>query len=178
MPLVAAHAMTLRPSSPLVAEPPRTRELELSAPGQFYAMAKPSNAGLCRGTGRGSSHRSGQLLQVVRPELDLCVKLVQRNQHEHRRIEAGPRPDEADRGHRELVAGLPQAETIVVAVPQTDAEKRSLRGTAGLPRHDEVTFTAAEIGDQIVSALERRIAMMTEELQKLGVETTPRLREA
>jgi hypothetical protein len=40
-----------------------------------------------------------------------------------------------------------------------------------------VTFTTAEIGDQIVSALERRVAMMTEELQKLGVETTPRLRE-
>jgi hypothetical protein len=35
----------------------------------------------------------------------------------------------------------------------------------------------AEIGDQIVSALERRIAMMTEELQKLGVETGPRLHE-
>jgi hypothetical protein len=69
------------------------------------------------------------------------------------------------------------AETLVVAIPQTEAEKRGLRGAAGLPRHDEVAFTAAEIGEQIVSALERRIAMMTEELQKLGVETAPRLRE-
>ena len=76
-----------------------------------------------------------------------------------------------------LLPAYRKAETIIVAVPQTDAEKRSLRGTAGLPRHDEVTFTAAEICDQVVSALERRIAMMTEELQKLGVETAPRLRE-
>jgi hypothetical protein len=76
-----------------------------------------------------------------------------------------------------LLPAYRQAESIVVAIPQTDAEKRSLRGAAGLPRHDEVTFTAAEIGDQIVSALERRIAMMTEELQKLGVEPAPRLSE-
>lgn len=76
-----------------------------------------------------------------------------------------------------LLPAYRKAETIVVAIPQTDAEKRSLHGTAGLPRHDEVTFTVAEIGDQIVSALERRIAMMTEELQKLGVETGPRLHE-
>jgi hypothetical protein len=76
-----------------------------------------------------------------------------------------------------LLPAYRNAETLVVAIPQTEAEKRSLRGTAGLPRHDEVTFTAAEVGDQIVSALERRIAMMTEELQKLGVETAPRLRE-
>jgi hypothetical protein len=76
-----------------------------------------------------------------------------------------------------LLPAYREAEAIVIAIPQTDAEKRSLRGTAGLPRHDEVTFTAAEIGDQIVSALERRIAMITEELQKLGVETAPRLRE-
>jgi hypothetical protein len=76
-----------------------------------------------------------------------------------------------------LLSAYRKAEAIAVAIPQTDAEKRSLRGAAGLPRHDEVTFTAAEIGDQIVSALERRVAMMTEELQKLGVETTPRLRE-
>jgi molecular chaperone DnaK (HSP70) len=76
-----------------------------------------------------------------------------------------------------LLPAYRKAETIVVAIPQTDAEKRSLHGTAGLPRHDEVTFTVAEIGDQIVSALERRIAMMTEELQKLGVETAPRLHE-
>ena len=76
-----------------------------------------------------------------------------------------------------LLSAYGKAEAIVVAIPQTDAEKRSLRGAAGLPRHDEVTFTAAEIGDQIVSALERRIAMMTEELQKLGVEAAPRLRE-
>jgi len=76
-----------------------------------------------------------------------------------------------------LLPAYRKAETIVVAIPQTDAEKRSLHGTAGLPRHDEATFTAAEIGDQIVSALERRIAMMTEELQKLGVETGPRLHE-
>lgn len=52
-----------------------------------------------------------------------------------------------------------------------------LHGVAVLPRHDEVAFTAAEIGNQIVSALERRITTMTEELQKLGVETAPRLRE-
>ncbi len=76
-----------------------------------------------------------------------------------------------------LLPAYRNAETLIVAIPQTEAEKRSLRGTAGLPRHDEVTFTAAEIGDQIVSALERRIAMMKEELQKLGVETAPRLRE-
>ncbi len=76
-----------------------------------------------------------------------------------------------------LMPAYRKAETIVMAIPQTDAEKRSLHGTASLPRHDEVTFTAAEIGDQIVSALERRIAMMTEELEKLGVETAPRLRE-
>ncbi|MGA8756988.1 MAG: hypothetical protein WB611_11805 [Stellaceae bacterium] len=76
-----------------------------------------------------------------------------------------------------LLSAYRKAEAIAVAIPQSDAEKRSLRGTAGLPRHDEVTFTTAEIGDQIVSALERRVAMMTEELQKLGVETTPRLRE-
>ena len=76
-----------------------------------------------------------------------------------------------------LLPAYRKAETIVMAIPQTDAEKRSLHGTASLPRHDEVTFTAAEIGDQIVSALERRIAMMTEELKKLGVETGPRLHE-
>ena len=76
-----------------------------------------------------------------------------------------------------LLSAYGKAEAIVVAIPQTDAEKRSLRGAADLPRHDEVTFTAAEIGDQIVSALERRVAMMSEELQKLGVETAPRLRE-
>jgi molecular chaperone DnaK (HSP70) len=76
-----------------------------------------------------------------------------------------------------LLPAYRKAESIIAAIPQTEAEKRSLRGSAGLPRHDEVTFTAAEIGDQIVSALERRIAMMTEELQKLGVETAPRLRE-
>jgi hypothetical protein len=76
-----------------------------------------------------------------------------------------------------LLSAYRKAEAIAVAIPQTDAEKRSLRGAAGLPRHDEVTFTTAELGDQIVSALERRVAMMTEELQKLGVETAPRLRE-
>jgi hypothetical protein len=76
-----------------------------------------------------------------------------------------------------LLSAYRKAEAIVVAIPQTDAEKRSLRGAAGLPRHDEVTFTTAEIGDQMVSALERRVAMMTEELQKLGVETAPRLSE-
>lgn len=76
-----------------------------------------------------------------------------------------------------LLSAYRKAEAIAVAIPQSDAEKRSLRGTAGLPRHDDITFTVAEIGDQIVSALERRIAMMTEELQKLGVEAAPRLRE-
>lgn len=76
-----------------------------------------------------------------------------------------------------LLSAYRNAEAIVVAIPQTDAEKRSLRGAAGLPRHDEVTFTTGELGDQILSALERRVAMMTEELQKLGVETAPRLRE-
>ena len=80
-------------------------------------------------------------------------------------------------GTESLLPAYRKAEAIVVAIPQTDEEKRSLRGSAGLPRHDEITFTAAEIGDQIVSALERRIAMMTEELRKLGVETAPRLRE-
>jgi hypothetical protein len=78
---------------------------------------------------------------------------------------------------RSRFAAYRNAETLVVAIPQTEAEKRGLRGAAGLPRHDEVAFTAAEIGDQIVSALERRITTMTEELQKLGVEAAPRLRE-
>src|SRR5271169_4413581 len=47
-----------------------------------------------------------------------------------------------------LLPAYREAESIVVAIPQTDAEKRSLRGAAGLPRHDEVTFTAAEIGER------------------------------
>jgi hypothetical protein len=69
-----------------------------------------------------------------------------------------------------LLPAYRKAESVVVAIPQTDVEKRSLHGAAGLPRHDEATFTAAEIGDQIISALERRIATMQDELQKLGVE--------
>jgi hypothetical protein len=86
--------------------------------------------------------------------------------------------EDGPRSNRKTPAGsYCNAESIVVAIPQTNAEKRGLRGTAGLPRHNEATFTAAEIGDQIVGALERRIAMMKEELKKLGVETAPRLRE-
>ena len=37
------------------------------------------------------------------------------------------------------------AETLVVAIRQTEAEKRSLRGAAGLPRHNEVTFNWLKI---------------------------------
>ena len=51
------------------------------------------------------------------------------------------------------------AETLVVTIRQTEVEKRSLRGAASLPCYNEATFTAAEIGDQIVSALERRVAV-------------------
>jgi hypothetical protein len=46
LPLVAAHAMTLRPSSPLVAEPPRTRELELSGAGPVLRYDKAFQRGL------------------------------------------------------------------------------------------------------------------------------------
>jgi hypothetical protein len=35
---------------------------------------------------------------------------------------------------------------------------------------NRLTLTAAEIGDQIVTALERRVAAMKANLQKLGVE--------
>jgi hypothetical protein len=48
---------------------------------------------------------------------------------------------------------------------------------AGMRNIIQSASSAAEIRDQIVSALERRITTMTEELQKLGVETAPRLRE-
>ena len=54
-----------------------------------------------------------------------------------------------------LLPAYRNAETLVVAIPQTEAEKRGLRGAAGLPRHDEVAFTAAEIGDQISPMLGR-----------------------
>jgi hypothetical protein len=63
-----------------------------------------------------------------------------------------------------LLPAYRRAEAIVMA----DAEKQSPHGTASLPRHDDATFTAAEIGDQIVSTLDRRIAMMTKELRNLA----------
>jgi hypothetical protein len=107
------------------------------------------------------------LSRVLQELLDMNIEELKQAHDLMKRIEATA----------SLLPAYRKAETIVAAIPQTEAEKRSLRGTAGLPRHDEVTFTADEIGDQIVNALERRIAMMTEELQKLGVETAPRLRE-
>jgi hypothetical protein len=41
---------------------------------------------------------------------------------------------------------------------------------------NRTTFTTAEIGDRIVSILERRLAAMRAELQKLGVERQGRSR--
>ena len=35
---------------------------------------------------------------------------------------------------------------------------------------NQITLTAAEIGDQIVTALERQVAAMKVEIQKLGIE--------
>src|SRR5271169_3780965 len=49
-----------------------------------------------------------------------------------------------------LLPAYRKAESIVVPFLKL---MRSLRGTAGLSRHDEAPFTAAEIGGQIVSAL-------------------------
>ena len=61
-----------------------------------------------------------------------------------------------------LVAVYRNANEVIVG---TQDELYSRRGLI-----NRTTFTAAEIGDRIVSILERRLAAMRAELQKLGVE--------
>ena len=61
-----------------------------------------------------------------------------------------------------LIAVYRNANEVIVG---TQDEIYSRRGLI-----NRTTLTAAEIGDQIVSILERRLAAMRAELQKLGVE--------
>ena len=67
-----------------------------------------------------------------------------------------------------LIAVYRNANEVIVG---TQDEIYSRRGLI-----NRTTLTAAEIGDQIVSILELRLAAMRAELQKLGLEGTPRLR--
>ena len=67
--------------------------------------------------------------------------------------------------HREterLIAVYRNADEVIVG---TQDEVYSRRGLI-----NRTTLTAAEIGDQIVRILERRMAAMRAELQKLGAE--------
>ena len=76
------------------------------------------------------------LSRVLQELLDMNIDELKQAHDLMKRIEATA----------SLLPAYRKAETIVAAIPQTEAEKRSLRGTAGLPRHDEVTFTSDEIG--------------------------------
>jgi hypothetical protein len=62
-----------------------------------------------------------------------------------------------------LIAVYRNANEVIVG---TQDEVYSRRGLI-----NRTTLTAAEIGDQIVNILERRLAAMRAELQKLGVES-------
>jgi hypothetical protein len=67
-----------------------------------------------------------------------------------------------------LVAVYRNANEVIVG---TQDEVYSRRGLI-----NRITFTAAEIGDRVVAILERRLAAMRAELQKLGVEQQGRSR--
>jgi hypothetical protein len=67
--------------------------------------------------------------------------------------------EEAER----LITVYRNADEVIVG---TQDEIYSRRGLI-----NRITLTAAEIGDHIVSILERRLAAMRAELQKLGVES-------
>ena len=67
-----------------------------------------------------------------------------------------------------LIAVYRNANEVIVG---TQDEVYSRRGLI-----NRITFTAAEIGDQIVSILEGQLAAMRAELQKLGVEQQGRSR--
>lgn len=61
-----------------------------------------------------------------------------------------------------LIAVYRNANEVIVGTQDEIYSRRGLINRA--------TLTAAEIGDQIVSILERRLTTMRAELQKLGVE--------
>ena len=67
-----------------------------------------------------------------------------------------------------LVAVYRNTNEVIVG---TQDEVYSRRGLI-----NRITFTAAEIGDRVVGILERRLAAMRAELQKLGVEQQGRSR--
>jgi len=67
-----------------------------------------------------------------------------------------------------LLAVYRQAERVCVGLP---VDPHQPGAVPALQRYrDELVLTAAELGDQIVSVLERRIAPMRESLRQLGVE--------
>lgn len=84
--------------------------------------------------------------------------------------------DEAKRAH-ELISTIKATEHILAAYREADevviSPKKNKRGEPLSPFNcspNEITLTAAEIGDAIVTALERRIVAMRVELQDLGID--------
>ena len=65
---------------------------------------------------------------------------------------------------KRLQAAYREAGEVVVGIPGKSAHRLGFVE----PGH-KLTLTADEIGGQVVSALERRIAAMREDLRKLGV---------
>ena len=61
---------------------------------------------------------------------------------------------------RALVKAYQEAPTLAVSIPQRD-----IRGSS-----HSIAFDASEIGDAIVTALERRIVKLQAQLRELGVE--------